>query len=316
LKRLPFYDKLGELLKPSSLLPRGPPRVVEKVGIKKQISEAYFIFNLTPQQAQDIAKSRDLRPGAKIEYSVQVQMCFALLEASVENGDNFPPSIYVRINGKMAPLPNPKQSKLPGVEPKHPSRPVNITALCRLSPNVPNRIDVLWEHGKAHHCIKVDLVKRLTVDTLMTRLRSKGLRHPDHTRNMIQKKMACVGDDIATCSVKVSLQCPLSMMRIQVPCRPVTCSHIQCFDTMMFLQMNERKATWVCPVCDKDAHFDVLSLDGYFSEVLKAVPSDVTDINLFEDGNWMPLKQKKKENRRESNPAPKVNSMSRQTLNG
>jgi hypothetical protein len=27
------------------------------------ISEAYFIFHLTPQQAQEIAMSRDLRPG-------------------------------------------------------------------------------------------------------------------------------------------------------------------------------------------------------------------------------------------------------------
>jgi hypothetical protein len=41
------------------------------------------------------------------------------------------------------------------------------------------------EHGKAH-CIKVDLVKRVTADTLLTRLRSKGQRHPDHTRTMIK----------------------------------------------------------------------------------------------------------------------------------
>ena len=34
----------------------------------------------------------------------------------------------------------------------------------------------------------------------------------------------------------------------------------------MFLQMNERKAKWVCPVCDKSAHFDVLAIDGYDDE--------------------------------------------------
>ena len=51
-KRLPFYDHLGELLRPTTLMPRGPPRSIEDKGVKKQISEAYYIFNLTAQQAQ------------------------------------------------------------------------------------------------------------------------------------------------------------------------------------------------------------------------------------------------------------------------
>jgi len=36
--------------------------------------ETYFVFHLTPQQAQDIAMSRDFRPSAKWEYTVQVQL--------------------------------------------------------------------------------------------------------------------------------------------------------------------------------------------------------------------------------------------------
>jgi hypothetical protein len=34
--------------------------------------------------------------------------------------------------------------------------------------------------------MNVDLVKRVTADILMTRLRNKGVRHPDHTRAMIK----------------------------------------------------------------------------------------------------------------------------------
>jgi len=291
-KRLPFYDHLGELLRPTTLIPRGPPRSIEDKGVKKQISEAYYIFNLTAAQAQDIAMSRDLRPQAKIEYTVQVQMRFCLIDMTKEQDDLFPNSICVRVNGKMAPLPNPIPSNRPGVEPKRPSRPVSITSLCRLSPTVPNRIDVSWasESGKAH-CIKVDLVKRVTSDILMQRLRAKGARHMDHTRHMIKQKMESEDNDIALDTLKVSIQCPLSKMRISTPCRPTTCSHVQVFDAMMFLQMNERKATWVCPVCDGNAHFDVLALDGYFQQVVEEANPDVTDINLFEDGSWEPFKQ-------------------------
>lgn len=34
-------------------------------------------------------------------------------------------------------------------------------------------------------------------------------------------------------------------MRIRNPARSTTCTHIQCFDIQFFLQMNEKKPTWV-----------------------------------------------------------------------
>ena len=61
------------------------------------------------------------------------------------------------------------------------------------------------ESGKAH-CIKVDLVKRVTSEILMQRLRINGTRHPDHTRTMIRQKMASEDNDIALDTLKVSIQ--------------------------------------------------------------------------------------------------------------
>lgn len=63
--------------------------------------------------------------------------------------------------------------------------------------------------------------------------------------------------------LKVSLNCPLGKMKMSLPCRASTCSHLQCFDASLYLQMNERKPTWNCPVCDKAAIFDNLVIDGY-----------------------------------------------------
>ena len=48
---------------------------------------------------------RDIRPQSRGDYGVQVQLRFCLLETSCDQEDNFPPSICVRINGKMATLP-------------------------------------------------------------------------------------------------------------------------------------------------------------------------------------------------------------------
>lgn len=61
----------------------------------------------------------------------------------------------------------------------------------------------------------------------------------------------------------VSLQTvQLGKMRLMIPCRALTCSHLQCFDATLYIQMNEKKPTWVCPVCDKKAPYEHLIIDG------------------------------------------------------
>lgn len=105
--------------------------------------------------------------------------------------------------------------------------------------------------------------------------------------------------EIATTSLRVSLACPLGKMRMCTPCRASTCSHLQCFDASLFLQMNERKPTWNCPVCDKPALYDNLVIDGYFQEVLnsnKLLP-DVNEIQLLQDGSWENLVLKKEKDK-------------------
>ena len=51
----------------------------------------------------------------------------------------------------------------------------------------------------------------------------------------------------------IPLPLQLVKMRLSVPCRAETCAHLQCFDAVFYLQMNEKKPTWMCPVCDKPA---------------------------------------------------------------
>ncbi|KAF1456123.1 E3 SUMO-protein ligase PIAS3, partial [Spheniscus mendiculus] len=192
----------------------------------------------------------------------------------------------------------PLQGYLPptknGAEPKRPSRPVNITPLARLSATVPNTIVVNWssEFGR-NYSLSVYLVKQLTSVTLLQKLRAKGIRNPDHSRALIKEKLTADPDsEIATTSLRVSLMCPLGKMRLIVPCRAITCTHLQCFDAALYLQMNEKKPTWTCPVCDKKAPYDNLIIDGLFMEILNSC-TDCDEIQFAEDGSWCPMKPKK-----------------------
>lgn len=49
------------------------------------------------------------------------------------------------MNGKICPLPNPIPTNKPGVDPKRPPRPVNITQNVKVSPTVANVISVQWQ---------------------------------------------------------------------------------------------------------------------------------------------------------------------------
>lgn len=67
-------------------------------------------------------------------------------------------------------------------------------------------------------------------------------------------------DIVATASV-LSLKCPLSTLRIDLPCRSIACRHNQCFDATSYLQLQEQGPTWLCPLCNNPAPFENLAVD-------------------------------------------------------
>ncbi|XP_058851453.1 E3 SUMO-protein ligase PIAS1-like isoform X1 [Acipenser ruthenus] len=283
LQKLPFYDMLDELIKPTSLASDNSQR----------FQETCFAFALTPQQVQQISSSMDIS-GTKCDFTVQVQLRFCLSETSCPQEDHFPPNLCVKVNGKPCNLPGYLPPTKNGVEPKRPSRPINITSLVRLSTTVPNTIVVSWtaEIGR-NYSLAVYLVKQQSSAVLLQRLRSKGIRNPDHSRALIKEKLTADPDsEIATTSLRVSLLCPLGKMRLTIACRSLTCSHLQCFDATLYIQMNEKKPTWVCPVCDKKAPYEHLIIDGLFMEILNSC-TDCDEIQFKEDGSWAPMRWKK-----------------------
>jgi len=285
LRRLPFFKLCDTLLKPSSLQPSGNQR----------FQDQNFSFYLTPGQAGDISGSSYRSETGRPEYRTQIQMRFSLLETSCDQEDNFPSSICVKVNSKLCPLPNPVPTSKPGAEPRRPPRPINITALAKLSATSANIINVSWavEVGRAH-TISVYQVEELTYMDLLAQLKAKGQRQPDYTKALIKEKLADADQEIATTSCKVTLACPLGKMRMNAPCRATSCDHLQCFDAQLYLQMNERKPKWVCPVCNKPALLENLLIDGFFSDIIKSarLPGDEHEIVLHNDGSWDPLPAK------------------------
>ncbi|XP_006802594.2 E3 SUMO-protein ligase PIAS2 [Neolamprologus brichardi] len=315
MKPLPFYDVLDVLIKPSSLdgcsasVPHSDAATKETLKAAHDArwdscfpayEEKYFIFALTPQQVREVCISRDFLPGGRRDYMVQIQLRFCLSETSCPQEDNYPNSLCIKVNGKLFPLPGYAPPPKNGVEQKRPGRPLNITSLVRLSSAVPNQISVTWapEIGKCRNVLKpchvcVSTCVFAFCPPLCVPVKEKLTADPD--------------SEIATTSLRVSLMCPLGKMRLTVPCRAVTCSHLQCFDAALYLQMNEKKPTWICPVCDKKAAYESLIIDGLFLEILNDC-SDVDEIKFQEDGTWCPMRPKKEAVKIPTQSVPKVDT--------
>lgn len=164
------------------------------------------------------------------------------------------------------------------------TRPVDITTMLRAKPGYDNHMVVTYALTKKRFLVVVNLVKRHPVEELVAKLKSgKTIAKEQVVREMISKSEDA--EIIATSSI-MSLKCPLSTLRIDVPCRSSVCSHNQCFDASSFLQLQEQAPTWTCPVCNKAAAYEHLQVDQYVADILKSTPKSVDQITIEPNGTW------------------------------
>ncbi|KAJ8274104.1 hypothetical protein COCON_G00087290 [Conger conger] len=292
---LPFYQTLETLLPPTELVAQNT----------EKLQDCQCSFELTPSQVEQIRNCRELRPSLK---SIQVVLRICYTDTSSIQEDQYPPNIAVKVNQIYCHVPvrsgtEPLVTTPPinrGVEPRRPCRPVNITPWMHLS-TATNRITVTWGNFGKRYCVSLYLVRVFTAADLFTRLKHYSVESAERCRERIQDKLRFDPEsEITTTGLCVSLNCPLVKMRLGVPCRALTCAHLQCFDAVFFLQMNEKKPTWTCPVCDKPAPFELLTIDGLLSEILPQT-EDVEEIEFLADGSWR-LIPEEKDRERSSSP--------------
>lgn len=272
LRPLPFYDLIEEIIRPAGLISDG------NVG---QHLESQIDFRLSPDQA-------DMLAMAAGERQILIRFCY--LDTTSEQDDNFPPDINIKVNQIQLQLPpatsNPNKPNMP---PKRPGQHVDITKYCKFCPFVTNSIVASWSvdptDPKRSYAITVITAEKRETSTLLQRIRDRGSMDHELTKKLILDS----DNEVSTMNLQTSLVCPLGKMRMINPCKSTTCQHIPCFDALVYLQMNEKKPTWICPVCYKPAYFQDLRIDGYFMDVLVNTPLTVTEVSLDLDGSWNPV---------------------------
>ncbi|KAG2025908.1 hypothetical protein GB937_002050 [Aspergillus fischeri] len=154
------------------------------------------------------------------------------------------------------------------------TRPADVTNYIRIKPGF---------------FVLVNLVQRHPIEDLVLELK----RRKTITKEQVLREMKnrAEDSDIVATSTVMSLKCPLSTLRIEVPCRTVVCTHNQCFDASSFLQLQEQAPTWSCPVCSKATSYESLQVDQYVDDILHSTSPDVEQVIIEPDGKWSSPKE-------------------------
>lgn len=191
----------------------------------------------------------------------------------------FPHQSELRVNGDEI------KANLRGLKNKPGStRPVDITNALRLRGNYMNNIEFTYALTNRKYYLIVNICKTTSVPELVTTISNRRKISEESVISELNK-IAQDPDVVATSQV-LSLKCPLSYMRLEVPCRSLSCTHLQCFDATSYLQLQEQGPQWLCPICNKSAPFDQLAVDGYVKVILENTSKSLETVTIEPNGKW------------------------------
>ncbi|KFZ03405.1 hypothetical protein V502_10976 [Pseudogymnoascus sp. VKM F-4520 (FW-2644)] len=223
-------------------------------------------------------------------------MAFCTSDPGMRQDISFPHQSEIKVNGGDV------KANLRGLKNKPGStRPVDLTPYLRLKPpTYPNKIEMTYAlTTKASPDLlesaivatptttfyfMVYVVKTVPVEELRKKIENgKKLSKESVINEMVSK---AADPDIVATSTVLSLKCPLSTLRMDLPCRSTACRHNQCFDATSYLQLQEQGPTWLCPICNNSATFETLAVDDYVRDIITNTPRSVDQVTIEPDGKW------------------------------
>ncbi|CZR58962.1 related to E3 SUMO-protein ligase pli1 [Phialocephala subalpina] len=182
-------------------------------------------------------------------------MVFCSMEGVGKQDIAFPHQSEIKVNtGEV-------KANLRGLKNKPGStRAVDITKELRLNPaHYVNTVEMTYALTSKKYYLMLYVVKAIPVTDLVKKLEAgKRITEKSVIDEMLNKARDA---DIVTTASVLSLKCPLSTLRIDLPCRSIACKHNQCFDATSYLQLQEQGPTWLCPICNNPAPFESLAVD-------------------------------------------------------
>ncbi|XP_036183058.1 zinc finger MIZ domain-containing protein 2 isoform X1 [Myotis myotis] len=252
--------------------------VLEPFRLQHNLAVSNHAFQLR----DSVYKTLMLRPDLELQFK-----CYHHEDRQMNT--NWPASVQVSVNA--TPL------TIERGDNKTSHKPLHLKQVCQPGRNT---IQITVTACCCSHLFVLQLVHRPAVRSVLQGLLKKRLLPAEHCITKIKRNFSSGtipgtpgpnGEDgVEQTAIKVSLKCPITFRRIQLPARGHDCRHIQCFDLESYLQLNCERGTWRCPVCNKTALLEGLEVDQYMLGILIYIQnSDYEEITIDPTCSWKPV---------------------------
>ncbi|CAF1290422.1 unnamed protein product, partial [Adineta ricciae] len=200
--------------------------------------------------------------------------------------DVLPPYVFIQCNGQT--IINNNIAKTVGAQAHSIAFPTDMTDKIILRSNMHNNLNYFWlqtpnnmsfKNLPKSYTLQIHLVRCISLENLCENILERELQCPrreQHQDNDIEI------EDVGLMATRhrVSLICPITQALIVIPTKSCFCSHLTCFDLRAFLQMNQRRVQWTCPLCKKPASYETLLVDKRLKAVLANVPANCSTVDI------------------------------------
>ena len=100
-------------------------------------------------------------------------------------------------------------------------------------------------------------------------------------------------DDLITTST-ISLMDPISLLRIEVPCKTALCKHANAFDLKTHCRRFIGRDNWKCPICECNAAPRVLRIDDFIQTILQSSTHETKAVEVDKTGLITKINGKRK----------------------
>ncbi|XP_069773765.1 zinc finger MIZ domain-containing protein 1-like isoform X3 [Narcine bancroftii] len=253
--------------------------VLEPFRLEHNLAVSNHVFHLRHSVHQTLMWRPDLELQFKCYHHEDRQM-----------NTNWPASVQVSVNA--TPL------TIERGDNKTSHKPLYLKHVCQPGRNT---IQITVTACCCSHLFVQQLVHRPSVRSVLQGLLKKRLLPAEHCITKIKRNFNSSAvssgnpglngeDGVEQTAIKVSLKCPITFRRIQLPARGHDCKHIQCFDLESYLQLNCERGTWRCPVCNKTALLEGLEVDQYMWGILAAIQNtEFEEVTIDPTCSWRPV---------------------------
>uniref|UniRef100_H3D7R3 Zinc finger MIZ-type containing 2 n=1 Tax=Tetraodon nigroviridis TaxID=99883 RepID=H3D7R3_TETNG len=252
--------------------------VLEPFRLEHNLAVSNHAFQLR----DSVYKTLMMRPDLELQFK-----CYHHEDRQMNT--NWPASVQVSVNA--TPL------CIERGDNKTSHKPLYLKHVCQPGRNT---VQITVTACCCSHLFVLQLVHRPSVRSVLQGLMKKRLLPAEHCITKIKRNFSSGtipgtpglnGEDgVEQTAIKVSLKCPITFRRIQLPARGHDCRHIQCFDLESYLQLNCERGTWRCPVCNKTALLEGLEVDQYMLGILVYIQnSDYEEITIDPMCGWRPV---------------------------